>query len=174
MNCHAEDGGVYGQGYVGGLVGSSSTMVVGQNTDNLLITDCYATCLVKGGFYLGGLVGHIAFGSTVMRCYATGEVKGGNGCGGLVGWSWNGIIADCYATGSVNGSTEIGGLVVDEDCHRRGVGRILMEQAEQWACEKGCGAVYLRSNVIRKETHAFYERIGYTNIKRSKTFRKAL
>lgn len=37
---------------------------------------------------------------------------------------------------------EIGGLVVDEGHRSRGVGRLLMEQAERWAREKGCWAVY--------------------------------
>ncbi len=69
---------------------------------------------------------------------------------------------------------EIGGLVIDKAHHRRGLGQLLMEQAEQWAREKGCQAVYVRSNVIREGAHAFYERIGYTTIKRSKVFRKAL
>ena len=69
---------------------------------------------------------------------------------------------------------EIGGLVVDKDHHGRGIGRLLMERAEQWACEKGCGAVYLRSNAIRKDAHAFYEKIGYVNVKLSKTFHKVL
>jgi GNAT superfamily N-acetyltransferase len=69
---------------------------------------------------------------------------------------------------------EIGGLVVDEEHHRRGIGQLLMEQAEQWAREKGRQAVYVRSNVIREGAHAFYERIGYANIKQSKVFRKAL
>lgn len=69
---------------------------------------------------------------------------------------------------------EIGGLVVDEGCRRRGVGQLLMQQAEQWARERGCRAVYLRSNVVREEAHAFYEGIGYRNIKQSLTFRKNL
>jgi GNAT superfamily N-acetyltransferase len=69
---------------------------------------------------------------------------------------------------------EIGGLVVDEGHRRCGIGRLLMQQAEQWAREKGCWAVYLRSNVVRKDAHAFYEGIGYSNVKTSTAFRKAL
>jgi GNAT superfamily N-acetyltransferase len=69
---------------------------------------------------------------------------------------------------------EVGGLVVDENCRRYGVGRLLMQQAEQWTCEKGCWAVYLRSNVVREGAHAFYEGIGYSNVKTSMTFCKAL
>ncbi len=70
--------------------------------------------------------------------------------------------------------TEIGGLVVDEAFRRYGVGRLLMEWAEGWARAKGCGMVYLRSNIIRKEAHAFYEAMGYSTIKTSRVFRKFL
>ena len=69
---------------------------------------------------------------------------------------------------------EIGGLVVDEDHRCCGVGRLLMQQAEQWAREKGCSEVYLRSNVVREGAHAFYEGIGYSSAKTSMAFRKAL
>jgi N-acetylglutamate synthase-like GNAT family acetyltransferase len=69
---------------------------------------------------------------------------------------------------------EIGGLVVDEHYRRSGAGRLLMQRAEQWARENECSAIYLRSNVIRKDAHAFYERIGYNKFKTSLVFRKAL
>ena len=76
------------------------------------------------------------------------------------------IVADLQA--------EIGGLIVDEGYRHCGVGRLLTQQDEQWAREKGCWAVYLRSNVVRKDAHAFYEGIGYSNVKTSMSFRKAL
>jgi GNAT superfamily N-acetyltransferase len=69
---------------------------------------------------------------------------------------------------------EIGGLVVDEEYRNRGVGRLLMERVEQWAREKECETVQLRSNVVRKNAHAFYERIGYDNVKAQLTFSKDL
>ena len=69
---------------------------------------------------------------------------------------------------------EIGGLVIDESYRCHGIGRLLMEQAERWAREKGCWAVYLRSNIVRKGAHVFYERIGYSNVKTSRVFRKVL
>ncbi|HUU12152.1 MAG TPA: GNAT family N-acetyltransferase [Terriglobia bacterium] len=56
---------------------------------------------------------------------------------------------------------EIGGLVVDENHRRAGAGKLLMERAEEWARSRGLKSVYLRSNVIRKEAHAFYEKLGY-------------
>ena len=70
--------------------------------------------------------------------------------------------------------TEIGGLVVDERHRRRGAGRLLMGQAERWARGKGCWAICLRSNILRKDAHAFYERIGYSNAKTSRVFHKIL
>ena len=69
---------------------------------------------------------------------------------------------------------EISGLVVLEGHRGRGAGKLLMQHAEQWARERGCGAVLLRSNVIRTAAHAFYEKLGYTNIKNQKVFRKIL
>jgi GNAT superfamily N-acetyltransferase len=69
---------------------------------------------------------------------------------------------------------EIGGLVVDEAHRGSGIGRLLMEQAEQWGREKGLKSVYLRSNVIRKDGHVFYQRLGYSIIKVQYAFRKIL
>jgi GNAT superfamily N-acetyltransferase len=90
--------------------------------------------------------------------------------GRVVGWvqvcARQLVVADLQA--------EIEGLVVDEGHRGGGIGRRLMAQAEQWARERGCQAVLLRSNIIREGAHAFYEGIGYEDIKTSKTFRKAL
>jgi GNAT superfamily N-acetyltransferase len=69
---------------------------------------------------------------------------------------------------------EVGGLVVDENCRRWGAGRLLMGRAEEWAREKGCWAIHLRSNVIRKGAHGFYEALGYHNYKTQLAFRKVL
>lgn len=69
---------------------------------------------------------------------------------------------------------EIGALVVDESSRGKGVGRLLMARGEQWARERGCRCVNLRSNVIRAGAHAFYERIGYRHYKTQKAFRKDL
>jgi GNAT superfamily N-acetyltransferase len=69
---------------------------------------------------------------------------------------------------------EIGGLVVDEEFRGSGVGGLLMEHAEEWARSKGLEAVSLRSNVIRKDAHRFYERLGYKQIKTQHAFLKKL
>lgn len=71
-------------------------------------------------------------------------------------------------------SAEIRGLVVKEEHRGTGAGRALMERVESWARERGCGRVTLRSNVIRSEAHAFYQRLGYTIVKTQHAFRKDL
>lgn len=88
--------------------------------------------------------------------------------GNLIGWVHiyvnHSLLADMPA--------EVAGLVVDEGYRGRGVGRVLMEQAERWAQERGCRSVRLRSNVVRSRAHAFYERLGYQVIKAQKAFCK--
>lgn len=88
--------------------------------------------------------------------------------GHVVGWVH--VYVACLVI--IDRQAEIGGLVVDEDYRHGGVGRLLMHKAEEWAREKECCAVYLRSNVLRKDAHEFYERIGYTTFKTSRSFRK--
>jgi GNAT superfamily N-acetyltransferase len=71
-------------------------------------------------------------------------------------------------------TADIGGLVVDEGCRRSGAGRLLMQHAEQWARERGCKAVTLRSNVLREAAHGFYQSLGYTIVKTQHAYRKVL
>jgi GNAT superfamily N-acetyltransferase len=67
---------------------------------------------------------------------------------------------------------EVFGLIVDERARRSGVGRALMEEAERWARERGVATVRLRSNIVRKEAHAFYETLGYRIVKTQYAFEK--
>lgn len=69
---------------------------------------------------------------------------------------------------------EVDGLVVAEGQRSLGAGRLLLEQAEKWARERGCGTMSVRSNVIRTRAHEFYEKMGYENYKMQKAFRKTL
>ena len=69
---------------------------------------------------------------------------------------------------------EVVGLVVAAETRGRGIGRQLMQAAELWTKEQGGTVLALRSNILRKETHAFYARLGYDVTKTSLYFRKAL
>ena len=69
---------------------------------------------------------------------------------------------------------EVAPLVVNESLRGHGVGRLLLAHGEQWARERGCKFVNLRSNVIRAAAHSFYERLGYSHYKTQKAFRKDL
>ena len=63
-------------------------------------------------------------------------------------------------------------LVVDQRARRRGVGKLLMERAEQVGFAAGCQFVELTSAMDRTAAHAFYRTIGYEP--NSLRFRKPL
>lgn len=69
---------------------------------------------------------------------------------------------------------EIVGLVVDAVARGGGVGRALVTAAEHWARARGIDEVFVRSNVVRPESHPFYERIGYLRSKTQHVYRKRL
>jgi GNAT superfamily N-acetyltransferase len=76
------------------------------------------------------------------------------------------IIADAVA--------EIKGIVVEEKYRDKGVGKLLMAHAEEWARKKGCKIIWVSSNTKREGVHYFYQRIGYDNVKISRIFHKTL
>ncbi len=90
--------------------------------------------------------------------------------GTVVGW------IDVYITFHLQSgkSAEIGGLVVGEGTRSRGVGRLLVAQAETWARSKGMTHMRVRSNIKRFDAHRFYERENYLRSKTSAVFDKDL
>ncbi len=52
-------------------------------------------------------------------------------------------------------------LVVTNRARKQGIGRALVEAAEQYLALAGCGLIELTSNVKLAAAHAFYERLGY-------------
>lgn len=52
-------------------------------------------------------------------------------------------------------------LVVDREARKHGVGRKLVEAAEEWMHNKGCKLAEVTSNDRRTAAHAFYRHMGY-------------
>jgi GNAT superfamily N-acetyltransferase len=69
---------------------------------------------------------------------------------------------------------ELLGLIVDARERGRGLGRRLVAAAEEWAAARGLEQMSVRSNVARAESHAFYERLGYTRVKTQHAYRKRI
>lgn len=90
--------------------------------------------------------------------------------GQVAGW----VHVHAYPLPESDFHAELGGLVVAETHRGSGVGKALLAAAEAWAIRNGCSELWLRSNVIRKEAHRFYQANGYENIKSQHTFRKRL
>jgi GNAT superfamily N-acetyltransferase len=88
----------------------------------------------------------------------------------LVGW----VHVQIRCTFESGTFAEICGLVVDERMRGRGVGRALVEAAEDWARKQGHSDLRVRSNVARTRTHRFYQQLGYALAKTSHVFEKRL
>jgi GNAT superfamily N-acetyltransferase len=69
---------------------------------------------------------------------------------------------------------EITGLVVDKASRGKGIGRILVEHAEEWARKVGQQRIRVRMNVIRKDAPLFYRALGFKEIKKQSVFYKPL
>ncbi len=63
-------------------------------------------------------------------------------------------------------------LAVHPDYQRRGVGRTLIDRAEQWAVSSGARGLRLVSGYNREDAHRFYEAMGYTMRKEQKNYIK--
>ena len=88
----------------------------------------------------------------------------------IVGWI-HGFLALRVESDSF---VEIGGLVVDELFRKQGIGRSLVDSVIKWAELKKVQNVRVRCNVVRIESHKFYENIGFTVNKEQKIFDKKL
>jgi len=69
---------------------------------------------------------------------------------------------------------EIGGLVVDEAYRRKGIGKLLVDQAKQWCINRDIPALRVRCNSKRTEAHIFYTSLQFHENKEQKVFEIAL
>jgi GNAT superfamily N-acetyltransferase len=81
--------------------------------------------------------------------------------GMLIGWSSLEIIRPFYSESYV----ELSGLVIDDKFRNRGIGKLLLSEAEKWAKQKGTTILRLNANAIRKDAHRFYENNGFVQLK---------
>jgi GNAT superfamily N-acetyltransferase len=63
-------------------------------------------------------------------------------------------------------------LVVDDTLRGTGLGRVLVEAAEEFFANAGCGMLELTSHASRVPAHEFYEHLGYerTSVRFAKVF----
>lgn len=105
---------VFGNEYVGGLIG-----LVSDGT----VTQCFSKASVTGNENVGGLVALTTKESSIVTdCYATGSVEGTRYVGGLAGQVSRGTVYKCYSAGSVSGNRDVGGL----SGYMRALGGILL------------------------------------------------
>jgi GNAT superfamily N-acetyltransferase len=55
-----------------------------------------------------------------------------------------------------------------------GLGRDLVDVAENWALSRGLSSLTVRSNAARELSHPFYEALGYAREKTQHVYRKTL
>ena len=90
--------------------------------------------------------------------------------GTVVGW----VQAEHRFSMETGDKAELVGLIVGAAARRSGVGRLLVQAAENWAAHRGLLSIVVRSNVIRPESHSFYRQIGYTQSKTQHVYAKPL
>jgi hypothetical protein len=101
-NCYSQGGQVFGNNFVGGLVGYNFYSVVTRSS---------SSTSVSGPSSVGGLVGRSqGYGVTIEDSYAKGNVSGGAWVGGLVGSIDGGQVVRSYSVGVVSAEATAGGL----------------------------------------------------------------
>ncbi|WP_425250837.1 GNAT family N-acetyltransferase [Geothrix campi] len=89
---------------------------------------------------------------------------------GLLAW----LAAERRITLESGTRFEIVGLVVDGTVRRSGIGKALVQAAEQWVLDQSGTGLGVRSNVLRPESHGFYESLGYLRKKSQHVYNKSL
>ena len=67
---------------------------------------------------------------------------------------------------------EVVSLVVDRNYRGNGLGKQLLDHAEQWLLQQGCKNLRVRANAKRHGANQFYVDAGYEEVKTQKIFSK--
>jgi PhnO protein len=105
---------------------------------------------------LGNLEDHIIYAACLL--------------GDVAGWIDVGIVHHLQAPSY----GEIGGLIVSSNYRGLGIGKKLVEAAEQWIAAKGVATILVRSQVVREAAHRFYLQQNFSHVKTSAVFTKSL
>jgi GNAT superfamily N-acetyltransferase len=90
--------------------------------------------------------------------------------GQIAGW----IGVYIFRAVELDSCAEISGLIVDQLIRSRGIGKVLLDAAEEWARRRGCNVISVLSNVTRDRAHGFYRKNGYERNKTEEYLRKSL
>ncbi|MHB8339274.1 MAG: GNAT family N-acetyltransferase [Ignavibacteriaceae bacterium] len=88
----------------------------------------------------------------------------------IVGW----IHVSLIQTLESNAFVEICGLVVTESLRGSGIRTQLVVTAENWAQEKDCYHIRVRTNILRERTKTFYKQVGFQLKKTQDVFDKTI
>lgn len=69
---------------------------------------------------------------------------------------------------------EVTGLVVDENVRGQEIGKKLIETSKVWSQNHGVSIIRIRCNVLRTESHKFYQALGFSCNKEQKVFEISL
>ncbi len=69
---------------------------------------------------------------------------------------------------------EIAALSVLDEYRKKGIGKALIAESQNMATEKGIDYLRIRSNIIRREAHKFFEKRGFRNLKTQEIFMKKI
>ncbi|MGN0642168.1 MAG: GNAT family N-acetyltransferase [Huintestinicola sp.] len=87
---------------------------------------------------------------------------------GVVGY----IHVEKYDTLYSETLANILGFAVRRSCRRKGIGRLLINEAEKWAKSHGAAGLRLNSGAERTDAHSFYRAVGFDSEKQQLRFIK--
>jgi GNAT superfamily N-acetyltransferase len=90
--------------------------------------------------------------------------------GNVVGWASLDVVDHFYLEPFV----EISGFIVDRDHRSLGIGKRIMDEIEAWTKERGYALLRLKTNIKRKDSHRFYERLGFERTKEQFVYAKKI